>query len=315
MLTIDFDGWRHNFVFMTRRECINMISGLGLMTGVHGWNFKDEPLLQRVIPSSGEMLPAIGVGTWRTFDVGDSDTDRAPLTEVLENLVKHGGKLVDSSPMYGASEDVVGDLSTKSAINNRLFMATKVWTSGEQSGVRQMNESFAFLKRKQMDLMQIHNLVDWKTHIKTLRAWKDEGKIRYIGLTHYLDSTHDTLAGIIRDERVDFIQINYNLMDRNAELKLLPFAQEKKVAVIVNRPFEEGALFQKVKGKQLPSWAADFDCTSWAQFFLKFILSNPAVTATIPGTARLTHLLDNLGAAIGRLPDAGQRKRMIDFIS
>ncbi len=299
---------------MTRREHIKTLSGLGLAMGIQGWNFKEDFLLQRAIPSSGELLPAIGVGTWRTFDVGESETERAPLTEVLENLVKRGGKVVDSSPMYGESEKVVGELSTRANLNDKLFMATKVWTNGEQSGIRQMNESFALLQRKQMDLMQIHNLVDWKTHIKTLRTWKEQGKIRYIGLTHYLDSVHDTLATIVRDEPVDFIQINYNLMDRNAERRLLPFAQEKKVAVIANRPFEEGALFQKIKGKQLPAWAAEFDCTSWAQLFLKFILSNPAVTCTIPGTARLTHLIDNLAAATGRLPDNSQRQRMIALI-
>ncbi len=299
---------------MTRRECLNTISSLGFVTGIQGWNFKENTLLERSIPSSGEMLPAIGVGTWRTFDVGDSVAERSPLIEVLENFMSRGGKVIDSSPMYGASEKVVGDLSTKANLNNKLFIATKVWTSGEQNGIRQMNESFALLRRKQMDLMQIHNLVDWKTHIKTLRAWKEQGKIRYIGLTHYLDSTHDTLAGIIRDEPIDFIQVNYNLMDRNADRRLLPFAQEKKVAVLVNRPFEEGALFQKVKGKPLPAWAAEFDCASWAQFFLKFILSNPAVTCAIPGTSRLTHLVDNLGAAMGKLPDSSQRQRMIDAI-
>jgi diketogulonate reductase-like aldo/keto reductase len=300
---------------MTRREYLKTLGGLSLALSIQGWNFKDDPLLQRMIPSTGEMLPAIGVGTWRTFNVGESEAERAPLKEVLENLVKRGGKMVDSSPMYGASEKVVGDLSTGARLNDKVFMATKVWTTGEQSGIQQMNESFALLKRKQMDLMQIHNLVDWKTHIKTLRTWKEQGKIRYIGLTHYLDSTHETLARIIRDEPVDFIQVNYNLMDRNADRELLPFALEKKVAVIVNRPFEEGALFQKVKGKQLPAWVSEFDCTSWAQFFLKFILSNPAVTCAIPGTAKLTHLVDNLGAAMGRLPDSGQRQRMIDLLN
>ncbi len=300
---------------MTRRECLNTLGGLSLTAGVQGWNLNDDTLLERIIPSTGEMLPAIGIGTWRTFDVGAAASERAPLTEVLENLVSRGGKVIDSSPMYGASEKVVGDLSTQAALNNKLFMATKVWTTGEQNGITQMNDSFAFLKRKQMDLMQIHNLVDWQTHIKTLRSWKEQGKIRYIGLTHYLDSTHDTLASIIRNEPVDFIQINYNLLDRNAEKRLLPFAQEKKVAVIANRPFEEGALFQRVKGKPFPEWAKEFDCSSWAQFFLKFILSNSAITCAIPGTAKLTHLLDNLGAATGRLPDQNQRQRMVDVIN
>lgn len=299
---------------MTRRECIANFSGLSLLTAHPSWTSMTDSILRRSIPSTGENLPAIGVGTWRTFDVGESSSDRDPLLSVLKNLLDKGGKVIDSSPMYGNSEKVVGELSTQAGINSNLFIATKVWTSGKENGIRQMNESFSLLKRKQVDLMQVHNLVDWQTHLKTLRGWKEEGKIRYIGLTHYTDSSHETLAGIIKSEPVDFIQVNYNLLDRHAEESLLPYAREKKVAVIVNRPFEEGALFQKVKGKSLPEWAAEFDCKSWAQFFLKFILSHPAITCTVPGTAKLTHLLDNLAAGSGRLPDEKQRQKMIQFL-
>jgi len=196
--------------------------------------------MKRTIPATGESLPIVGVGTWQTFDVGPDGYD--PLKEVLKALVEMGGSVIDSSPMYGRSEAVVGKLSTEVGVNEKLFVATKVWTSGEAAGIRQMNESFSLLQHKQVDLMQIHNLVDWQTHLKTLRKWKEEGRVRYIGLTHYTDSAHDTLASIIRKNPVDFIQINYNLLDTNAERSLLPLAQELKVAVLINRPYEEGGL-------------------------------------------------------------------------
>jgi diketogulonate reductase-like aldo/keto reductase len=267
-------------------------------------------MLTRNIPSTGEKLPAVGIGTWQTFDVGKSEAERKPLKEVLEKMIEMGSRVVDSSPMYGSSEAVVGDLSTEAGINDKLFLATKVWTKGEYEGINQMNQSFIFLKRKKMDLLQVHNLVDWQTHIRTLRKWKDEGKVRYIGLTHYTDSSHATLTDIIKNNPIDFVQVNYNLLDWNAEKELFPAAIERKVAIIVNRPFEEGALFQRTKGKELPEWASEFDCKSWAQFFLKFILSHPAVTCTIPGTSKVSHLVDNLGAALGRLPDKKQREKM-----
>ena len=296
-------------MMMTRRECLGSLLAAGVSAGLQGWKFSDEMINTRPIPSTGEQLPIVGVGTWQTFDV--SESGRPPLKEVLTELVSHGGKVIDSSPMYGRSEEVAGDVSTDAGVNGKLFIATKVWTSGKDEGIQQMNRSFALLKRKQMDLMQIHNLVDWQTHIKTLRDWKEKGKIRYIGLTHYTDSSHDTLISVMRDNPVDFVQMNYNIMDTHAEERLLPFAQERKVAVIVNRPFQEGALFQNVKGKALPPWAAEFDCKSWAQFFLKFILSHPAVSCAIPGTAKLTHLLDNIAAGWGKLPDEKTRRQIL----
>lgn len=274
----------------------------------------ENEIMKRAIPSSQELLPCVGLGTWQTFDVGDSESEREPLKKVLKTLVEKGGSVIDSSPMYGRSEDVAGDLSTELRLNDKLFVATKVWTSGKDSGIRQMNESFRLLRRSTLDLMQVHNLTDWETHLKTLRTWKDQGRIRYIGLTHYLDSVHDRLAAIISKESVDFIQVNYNMLDRNAENRLLPVAQEKGVAVLINRPFEEGALFQRVKGKTLPAWAETFDCASWGQFFLKYILSHPAVTCVIPGTSKPHHMLDNLGAAFGKLPDVKQRAEMIKIL-
>ncbi len=271
-------------------------------------------MIKRIVPSSGESLPVVGVGTWQTFDVGESPETRKNLTDVLHTLVEWGGTMVDSSPMYGRSEKVVGDLSSGAGLNKELFMATKVWTTGKEEGIRQMKQSMEYLRRSKLDLMQIHNLVDWRTHLETLRKWKEEGIIRYIGLTHYTDSAHDEMAKIIQSNPVDFMQINYNLADRNAERRLLPLAQDMGIAVIANRPFEEGALLSRTKGKELPTWAGEFDCQSWGQFFLKFILSHPAITCVIPGTAKVTHKIDNLKAGIGKLPDAAQRQKMASIL-
>lgn len=299
---------------LSRRQAIATLGAIAISPLAHAMKMSQTGLLQRPIPSTGELLPAVGVGTWQTFDVGTGETDRKPLKDVLSRMLESGSKVIDSSPMYGRSEQVVGELSTELKLNNKLFIATKVWTSGADAGIAQMNKSFSLLKREMIDLMQVHNLLDWQTHMKTLRKWKEEGKIRYIGITHYVDSTHDTLADIIRKNPIDFIQVNYNLLDTHAENNLFPTAQERKVAVIINRPFQEGALFDRFRGQPLPAWAADFDCKSWAQFFLKFILSHPAVTCAIPGTDKLSHLIDNLGAATGRLPDENQRRKMLELV-
>lgn len=271
-------------------------------------------MLKRKIPSSGELLPAIGLGTWQTFDAGNDAAERKPLREVLKTLLDKGGSVVDSSPMYGSSEKVVGDLSTELDINTKLFIATKVWTTGKGEGIAQMNRSFSLLQRKQVDLMQIHNLVDWQVHLKTLRDWKEQGRIRYLGITHYTESAYSKIEDILKNNPVDFLQINYSLLSRMAEERLFPLAKDKGVAIIINQPFEEGALFQRVKGKALPAWAADFDCNSWGQFFLKFILSHSAVTCVIPGTSKPHHMADNAGAGFGKLPDENQRRQMIQFI-
>ncbi len=265
--------------------------------------------------SSGEKIPVVGLGTWQTFDVGPTPESLNPLKEVLKTLNDKGGKVVDSSPMYGRSEKVVGDLSTELNLNKELFIATKVWTSGKDQGIKQMTESMRLLKRTQIDLMQIHNLVDWQTHLKTLRDWKEQNKIRYIGITHYTESAYGQVEQILKNNPIDFLQINYSLLSRKAEERLFPLAQEKKVSVLINRPFEEGALFNRVKGKSLPDWAKEFDCTSWGQFFLKFILAHPAVTCVIPGTSKPQHMLDNAMGGYGRLPDSTHRKKMIELFA
>jgi diketogulonate reductase-like aldo/keto reductase len=300
---------------MNRRTCIQTLSALGLLPLTSVALQTSDSILKRTIPSSGEKLPVVGLGTWQTFDVGESEGERTPLKAVLKTLIEKGGSVVDSSPMYGSSEKVVGDLSTEIGLNEKLFIATKVWTSGEADGIQQMNNSFSLLRRKKIDLMQIHNLVDWQIHIKTLRKWKEEGRIRYLGVTHYTESAYPTLEQILKTTPLDFLQINYSLLSRKAEERLFPLAQERKVAVIINQPFEEGALFSRVKGKSLPAWAKEFDCNSWGQFFLKFILSNDAVTCVIPGTSKPHHMLDNLGAGFGKLPSAEHRKQMVELLN
>lgn len=296
---------------MNRRDSLQRLKLLGLLSLGRPDEFLQNTLLTRPIPSTGERLPAVGVGTWQTFDIGNTSDEREPLKAVLKTLLDQGGTVVDSSPMYGRSEKVVGDLSHELQVNHKLFIATKVWTNGRDNGLRQMTESLRLMGREQIELMQIHNLVDWQIHLKTLRTWKEEGKIKYIGLTHYTSGAHERLASIISTEKIDFIQINYNLLDRHAEERLLPLARERGVAVLINQPFESGTLFGRVKGKQLPSWAKEFDCQSWAQFFLKFILAHPSVTCVIPGTAKPHHMLDNMGAGFGRLPNDNERRRMI----
>jgi len=270
-------------------------------------------MLTRPIPASEEPLPIVGLGTWQTFDVGD---DRAALDqrrEVLRVLFEAGGTAIDSSPMYGRAEEVVGTLLSEMGMRDKAFLATKVWTSGEAAGIRQMQASSAKMRAPRIDLMQIHNLVDWRTHLRTLRAWKEQRKFRYIGITHYTDPALDELAAVIRAEPIDFVQFGYSIASRAAEARLLPLAVERGVAVLVNQPFDSGALFGQVRGKALPEWASEVDCASWSQFFLKFILGHPAVTCVIPGTARPDHARDNVAAGAGRLPDAAQRRRMAQF--
>ena len=255
-------------------------------------------------------MPVIGLGTWQTFDVGNSASARAPLRDVLREFVKLGGSVVDSSPMYGRSESVVGDLAVELGVSRKLFLATKVWTTGRDAGIRQMEESFRRLRTERMDLMQVHNLVDWRTQLTTLRRWKEQGKLRYIGVTHYTESAYDELAGVLKAEELDFVQLNYSIAERAAERRLLPLAAERRIAVLVNRPFAQANLFSKVRGKPLPGWAAEIGCASWAQLFLKFVISHPAVTCAIPATSKVQHLVDNLQAAVGPLPDDATRERM-----
>lgn len=266
--------------------------------------------MTRKIPSTGETLPAIGVGTWQTFDVGPDVHARAALSEVLKALVAAGGGMVDSSPMYGSSEAVAGDLIFGLGLREDLFVATKVWTRGEAQGLRQMQDSFRKLRVEKMDLLQIHNLVDVATHTKTLQEWKAQGRVRYLGITHYTASAYPEVEKWLATKQYDFLQINYSLAERESENRLLPLAAELGVGVIVNRPFAEGALLRKTRGKPLPPWAGELGIESWAQFFLKWIVAHPAVTCAIPGTGRPDHMRDNLAAGLIPLPDEAQRRRM-----
>lgn len=267
--------------------------------------------MTKPIPSTAEALPAIGLGTWQSFDVRDT----APLREVMKIFSQSGARVVDSSPMYGAAEAAVGELTSQLGLRGKLFMATKVWTSGRNEGIRQIENSFKRMHVERMDLLQVHNLVDAKTQLKTLREMKAAGKVRYIGITHYTASAYGEVERWLKAEPLDFLQINYSLAEREAEDRLLPLAREKKIAVIANRPFAEGALFRRARGKPLPSWAHDIGVASWAQFFLKWIVSHPAVTCAIPATGKPDHMKDNLGAGHGPLPDEAVRRRMADYFS
>ena len=262
------------------------------------------------IPSSGEMLPVIGLGTWQTLDVGADAAARAPLQAVLREFVALGGKLIDSSPMYGRSEEVAGDLIAASGLREKTFIATKVWTSGKAAGVAQMEESMKKLRAKPLELMQVHNLLDVDTHLRTLADWKREGRVRHIGVTHYTAGAYDAVAKVIGTNTVDFLQINYSLGEREAEQRLLPLARERGIAVIANRPFAGGEMFRRLRGTPLPGFAAEIDCTSWAQLMLKFVVSHPAITCAIPATSRIEHLRDNMVAGLGRMPDDKMRAQI-----
>jgi diketogulonate reductase-like aldo/keto reductase len=269
-----------------------------------------DGVLQRPIPKTGEMLPGVGLGTWQAFDVSGDAAETAQAREALKTLVDLGGRMVDSSPMYGSAESVCGALTAELGVGPKLFVATKVWTSGKQAGIRQMEDSMRKLRVERLDLMQVHNLVDARTHLATLREWKKAGRVRYVGVTHYHAGYHAELEKFIAPGDLDFVQVNYSLAEPQAERRLLGVAADTRTAVIVNRPFAEGAMFGRVKGKPVPEWAGEVGCASWAQFFLKWILGHPAVTCAIPGTRNAKHVADNLGAASGPLPDETMRKRM-----
>jgi len=270
--------------------------------------------LQRSIPRSGETLPAVGMGSWITFNVGDEVRARAVRVQVLQNFFDQGGALIDSSPMYGSSEEVIGHCLERLGDPDRLFSATKVWTWGEAAGIRQMERSRKLWGGAPFHLMQIHNLLDWSTHLATLKAWKTEGRIRYLGITTSHGRRHAELERLMRTQPLDFVQFTYNVLDREAEQRLLPLAADRGIAVIVNRPFQRGSLFERVAGHALPEWAGEIDCANWAQFFLKFIVSHPAVTCAILATSRPDHMLENMGALQGRLPGATMRRRMAGYI-
>jgi len=305
----------HSARGISRRD---FVKGIGIMSAavalkpwpVTGRTF--EPI-RHAIPSSGEKLPIIGMGTSRTFDIGGDPKARAQLTNVLQAFFDNGGALIDSSPMYGTAETVVGDLLKTIRNKKTLFTATKVWTDGKQDGIRQMQESARRMGVERIDLMQIHNLRDWKVHLPTLWDLKQDGLIRYIGITTSHGRHHDELHQIMKTKPLDFVQFSYSIGNRSAEKRLLPTAADRGIGTLINRPYARGQLFKKVRDKPLPKWCADFDCRSWGQFFLKFIASHPAVTCIIPATSKVHHMQDNMAAGFGRLPDASMRKRMVQY--
>ena len=271
-------------------------------------------IIKRKLLKSGEALPVIGLGTYMVFDVAPGTPELAELKEVVKTFVGGGCSVVDSSPMYGRAEATVGEVATDTGLHSSLFLATKVWTSGRQAGIDQMKNSLKLMRAQRIDLMQVHNLLDLATHLKTLRQWKAAGTIRYLGITHYHAGAYRELEKLLKTRDYDFVQFNYSLAEREAEQSLLAVAAETGTAVIINRPFAQGELFAKVKGRELPAWTAEFDCTSWAQFFLKYIVAHPAVTCVIPGTGKVRHMADNIKAGMGTLPDERQRRRMVELI-
>lgn len=277
---------------------------LGAATGGRG-------MRTRAMPRGGEAVPVVGLGTWQTFDVGPGEEERAPRREVLRRFLAAGGRVIDSSPMYGRAEEVTGDLVASLPDAPRPFYATKVWTRGKAEGEAQIAESMRRMRARPLDLLQIHNLLDWETHLPTLRALQASGAVRHLGVTHYARSAFDDLERILRTERMDFIQLPYSLASREAEERLLPAAADTGTAVLVMRPFEQGELFRRVKGRPLPGWAKELEATAWSQLFLKFLLGHPAVTAVLPATSNPRHLEDNVGAGRGPLPDAALRRRMV----
>ncbi|MFC0399825.1 aldo/keto reductase [Paraburkholderia rhizosphaerae] len=272
-------------------------------------------MTRRPIPSTGEPLPVIGCGTWRTFDVGDDANAQARLARVLQVLFEAGGSTIDSSPMYGTSEAVAGTLLTRLDAHGKAFVATKVWTEGREAGIAQMEESMRRLQQPRIDLMQVHNLVDWRTQLATLRDWKARGKIRYFGITHYTSSAFPEVEAVMRSEKPDFVQINYAADDRDAEQRILPLAADLGIGVVINQPFGGGGLISRISKRPLPTWAAQIGCTTWAQVLLKFVLAQPAVTVVIPGTGRPEYMIDNVHAGVGPYPDKALCKQIADAVN
>jgi len=300
----------------TRRAALKALAG-AFAAAAHRYPLaaqRTQSMSSRPIPRTGERLPVVGVGTWQTFDVGPNAPERAELKEVLRLLAEHGGSVIDSSPMYGEAERVAGDLTAELGIRDRFFFATKVWTRGRDAGIRQMEESFRLMRTQRMDLMQVHNLVDVETHARTLQEWKAAGRVRYVGITHYHSGAYRDLERLVKTKEFDFVQVNLSMAEREAEDRVLPLCADTATAVLINRPFAGADLFGRVKGRKLPPWAVEIDCTTWGQFFLKWILGQPAVTCVIPGTRRTAHLSDNVQAGMGRLPDAAMRKRMLEYL-
>ena len=305
---------------LIRRALLASLAGLGASAAFGSAirsapaNAAPGPILKRLIPKTGEEIPAIGMGTWITFNVGADPALREARVKVMWAFFQDVGGMIDSSPMYGSSEDVVGEGLRRIANPSPLFSATKVWVVGQAAGVRQMDNSRRLWGRDKFDLMQVHNLLDWETHLATLARHKAEGRVRYVGITTSHGDRHALMEKIMTTQPLDFVQFSYNVLDREVERRLMPLAAERGLAVIVNRPFRTGDLFGTVARHRLPAWAAEFDCANWAQFFLKFVVSHPAVTCAIPATSRADHMEENMGALVGRLPDAKTRERMIRHV-
>ena len=301
----------------TSRRTVLKVMGVSSLTPSMALQATDAKnyMARRIIPSTGELLPVIGLGTSRVFDTNLSEKSLNPRKEIVKALLDHGGSLIDTSPMYGRAEEVTGKIAQDLKINDRLFLATKVWIEGKEAGEIQMNASSKKLNKAVIDLMQIHNLLDWKTHIKTLYDWKEQGKINYIGISHFRSNAFNQIEKIITKERIDFAQFNYSLEEREAEKRLLPLCREKGVATLINRPFMRGKLFKAVARKKLPSWTYEYNVKTWSQFFLKFILANQAVTTVIPATSNPAHMIDNLIGGIGPIPEVGLQKKMVEVVA
>jgi diketogulonate reductase-like aldo/keto reductase len=303
-------------ILISRRELLKVAAAAGtsLCSFPMTLMAMTKDRITKRIPVSSELLALMGVGTSRTFDVKVDKIPQTELVAVLQSFFDNGGQCIDSSPMYGNAEAVTGELLNQVTGKDNLFAATKVWTDGRQSGIDQMNDSMAKMRVKVMDLMQIHNLRDWKIHIRTIREWKEQGRIRYTGITTSHGRAHAELAQVLKTEDLDFVQFTYNIEDRTAEQTLFPIVRDRGIATLINLPFQRGGLFRKTRNRTLPEWAAEFDCASWGQFFLKFIGSHPDVTCIIPATTKVKHMIDNMAAGFGRLPDAAMRKRMIEYM-
>lgn len=299
---------------MNRRDFIRLGAGTAaLACGLRSETLSAAPLTYAVVPSSGRKVARVGLGTWRVFDVGSDLAARTRLVEVLRAFTDAGGGLVDTSPMYGSAEAVLGDLAAETGLQEKLFLATKVWTSGAAAGLAQMESSLRKLRTGRVELMEIHNLLDWRAHLPNLRRWKEEGRIAHLGVTHYAAGALDELARVVRSERIDFVQYALSLEEPQAAGDFLKLCADRGIAFIANRPFAEGAAFAKVRGRSLPPWAAKLGITSWAQFLLKWILAHPEVTCAIAGTSRVEHMRDNLGAARGPALGATDRERLAAY--
>ena len=297
---------------LNRRDFI-ALSSLSLLPELSVASKLDQLMLKRPIPSSGEEIPVIGLGTSRVFDIQPTGSELNIRKEILDIFYKNGGRLIDTSPMYGMSEEIIGISAEEYIQKNRFFLATKVWTEGKENGLRQIEESFKKMKANKISLIQVHNLLDWRTQIKTLRSLKDEGRIDYIGITHYKSNAFNEMIKIMKEEEIDFAQFNYSLGEREAEQRILPFCKENGIATLINRPFMRGKLFKEAQKMKLPSWVSDYDIDSWGQFFLKYILSHDAVTNVIPATSKSKNMLDNSQAGMGGMLDAAAKKRMVEI--